>query len=459
MITAERLQAKAGIYGIQTLYSRRTETLQRYAGTHRASMLEISSPALPGQETETPQNPRSSLQRFTTPEICRRLSKSWEPRRGVPALIHEQAQFNIRRTETERLEAFIYFNGIVHLPRKGTRLEGSVFRDIKIKKTQAGQWQRIKPSVSIFDPVNGTEHGIPEAWTLTPEYWQEVIFSELESPRYRFGSKSTRHYPRKPRKPSRIPPETAEYLQRDTGLLPAHLIVMELIYGAGDYDSFLEALKGWRHLSVCIPGRTVSTSWRQSKKCGRLYCHSPALQQIPRVIRFKGLTGMNRDPREVDFTGCHLNLIRSIAGLPPQQDPWKELTEQLRDQGYPGVSRDITKSLITPVMYGSHKGQFCKVNGSVIANPGELYDWIRRTLPQNPQPVKVMRMESRILLDVLARMKEAGIPPGLSIHDSVFTEYPEIVKPLMLEISEQITGHPQPVTVKSGQDSKRKVCG
>jgi len=400
-------------------------------------LLEDSSTPVPSESI------KAGFQGFTTPEACRRLTAPWVPRCGVPALIREQSKAFPCSREVERIESFIYFSGVAHIVRRGSSMRGDVFRRVKRMKVEAGQWEKIRPSIKIFNPFTGEHSGIGEAWTLTPAYWREVALADLLSPRYGFAS-SSRLYPRKPRRPGGIAPTVAEYLREGTGILPKHSLVIEKLYGSTDYDAFMEALRAWRILSITRPGIELRPRWVKSPKCGRIFARRPALQQIPSRLRPGVLAGKDRPLYEVDYTGCHMNLIRSIAGLPPQDDPWKELTRELKDSGY-RISRPLTKALVTPVLYGQGKGKFCEVNSAVVENPGELYGRIRRELPQNPQPLKIMQMESRILLDVLARMNEAGIPPGLSIHDSILTEYPEIVKPLMLEISEEITGFPQPV--------------
>jgi len=74
-----------------------------------------------------------------------------------------------------------------------------------------------------------------------------------------------------------------------------------------------------------------------------------------------------------------------------------------------------------------------------------FYDAILSTLAARGDELHAL--ESDILRGVLRRMKAAGIPPGLPLHDSLLTTEPGAVAVFMTEESERVLGRPLPLRI------------
>jgi len=98
---------------------------------------------------------------------------------------------------------------------------------------------------------------------------------------------------------------------------------------------------------------------------------------------------------------------------------------------------------VLPILHGRTRQEHIHRYGRALAG---FYDSILESLPARGE--EFHRLEAAIMREVLRRMKAAGIPAGLPLHDSVLTAEPGAVAGFMREESERVLKRPLPVKIQ-----------
>ena len=365
------------------------------------------------------------------------LDARYRPPDGLPGSILEAAaRFpNTRtaehRTALARLETGLLHYGFARVRGGSTHLPEKRFGSVLREKLERGEWHELRP-LSIYRGNDGLPRTLPRVLALSPRYALELIGQDTGE---RFDDwldyVNGRRLP--PRKPvvTGMTADLVPYLEAGTGLIPDHATALRLLHDG-------EKAVGWRRLSLAPPGGAFRPSWC-GKDCGRFYAFRPALQGLPKAYRRAALfpAGAGEGFAELDFRSCHPNIARILAGLAPLPDAY---TGFMEDFGFP---RELVKLMVLPILHGRSRQEHIHRFGNRAAG---LYDAILEALhaPGN----RLFELESDILRGVLRRMRDAGIPSGLPVHDSILTTEPGTVAGFMeAESARVLGGEPLPVKV------------
>lgn len=364
------------------------------------------------------------------------LTPEYRPPRGIPGPVFAAAsRFPLARSTEHRdglarLEAGLLYCGAARVRGNRVPLPEKRFPLILREKLERGEWLELKP-VSRYTDAAGAPRTLPRVLALSPLYALELISQDTEE-RYAeyLDYVNGRPLPRRVPCVSGMPADLAAYLEAGTGLIPDHAAALRVFYAGGKP-------RGWRLLSLEPPGGELRPSWHGAK-CGRFYACRPPLQGLPKAYRHAALfpAGAGEGFAELDFRCCHPNISRILAGLEPEPDIYGELAEVFK------YSREHVKSMVLPILHGRTRAEHVHRYGSRLAG---FYDAILSTLAARGDELLVL--ESDILRGVLRRMKAAGIPPGLPLHDSMLTTEPGTVAGFMAEESERVLHRTLPVRI------------
>jgi len=227
-----------------------------------------------------------------------------------------------------------------------------------------------------------------------------------------------------------LPADLAAYLEAGTGLLPDHETALRILDAGGKPA-------GWRVLALEAPGAPLRPSWC-GKDCGRFYAMRPALQSLPKDYRREALfpAGSGEGFAELDFSCCHANIARILAGLEPALDFYAELARVF------AISRERVKEMVLPILHGRTRAEHVHRYGW---GSDRFYDGIVGSLSAPGE--RLHELEADIMRGVLRRMKAAGMPAGLPLHDSILTAEPGAVADFMREESERVLRRPLPFRI------------
>lgn len=323
------------------------------------------------------------------------------------------------------------YYGAARIRGNSTALPEKRFPRILQEKIDREEWFEVKP-LSRYRGRDGSLRTLPRILELTREYALELIRGDTGERYADFAEYvNARALPPRVPRTTGIPSDLAAYLEAGTGLFPEHETALRVLYSGA-------SLKGWRLLALEPPGRELRPSWNASEY-GRFYACRPPLQLLPPPYRHAALLpfGAGEGFAELDFRCCHPNIARALAGLPPEPDLYAELAELAE------CSREHVKAMVLPILYGRTRAEHVFRYGRIFAG---FYDAIR-SIQGTVSEGELQRLESDILRGVLRRMKTAGLPSGLPVHDSILTTEPGRVYGFMLEESERVLGVPLPVRI------------
>jgi hypothetical protein len=364
------------------------------------------------------------------------LNPEYRPPRGIPGPVFAAASRFPHARSTEhrdglaRLEAGLLYYGAARVRGKRVPLPEKRFPLILQEKRERGEWLVVKP-VSRYTDAAGAPRTLPRVLALSPRYALELI-SQDTGERYAeyLDYMNGRPLPLRVPRVWGMPADLAAYLEAGTGLIPDHAAALRVFYAGGKP-------RGWRLLSLEPPGGELRPSWHGSKY-GRFFACKPPLQGLPKEYRYEALSpvGAGEGFAELDFRCCHPNISRILAGLEPGEDIYGELAEVFR------YSREHVKEMLLPIIYGRTRAEHVFQYGRRSAG---FYDAIRPTITASEE--ELQKREADILRGILRRMKAAGIPPGLPLHDSVLTTEPGAVAVFMAEESERVLGRSLPLRI------------
>lgn len=320
------------------------------------------------------------------------------------------------------------YYGAARIRGNSTALPEKRFPFILQEKLERGEWLEVRP-LSRYRGPDGSPRTLPRILELSREYALELIRGDTGE-RYADFSQYVLGRALPPRVPrtTGIPSDLAAYLEAGTGLFPEHETALRVLYSGA-------SPRGWRLLALEPPGRELRPSWC-GKPCGRFYAFRPPLQGLPKAYRLAALSpaGAGEGFAELDFRCCHPNISRILAGIEPEPDVYGRLAEPSR------YSREHVKEMVLPILHGRSRAEHVHRFGRRSAG---FYDAVLGTLQARGN--ELFRLEGDILRGVLRRMRAAGLPPGLPLHDSLLSTEPGIVAGFMEAESERVLGVPLPV--------------
>ena len=364
------------------------------------------------------------------------LTPAYRPPRGIPGPVFAAASRFPHARSTEhrdglaRIEAGLLYCGAARVRGNRVPLPEKRFPLILREKLERGEWLEVKP-VSRYTDADGSPRVLPRVLSLSPRYALELI-SQDTGERYAriLDYMNGLRLPVRVPRVSGMPADLAAFLEAGTGLIPDHAAALRVFYAGGKPQ-------GWRMLALEPPGGELRPSWHGAP-CGRFYALRPPLQGLPKAYRHAALfpAGAGEGFAELDFRCCHPNISRILAGLEPEPDIYGELAEVFR------YGREHVKSMVNAILHGRTRQEHVHLFGWWSTG---FYDAILSTLAARGDELHAL--ESDILRGVLRRMKAAGIPPGLPLHDSLLTTEPGAVAVFMTEESERVLGRPLPLRI------------
>ncbi len=364
------------------------------------------------------------------------LEPDYRPPRGIPGPVFAaasrfpHARSMEHRDGLARLEAGLLYCGAARVRGNRVPLPEKRFPLILREKRERGEWLELKP-VSRYRDAAGAPRALPCILALSPRYALELISRDTGKRYARIHDyMHGRRLPVRVPRVSGMPADLAEYLEAGTGLVPDHAAALRVFYAGGKPQ-------GWRMLALEPPGGELRPSWHGAP-CGRFYALRPPLQGLPKAYRHAALfpAGAGEGFAELDFRCCHPNISQILAGREPVDDIYGELAEAFR------LSREHVKEMLLAILHGRTRQEHVHEYGWRSAG---FYDAILSTLAARGD--ELTRLESDILRGVLRRMKAAGIPAGLPLHDSILTTEPGAVAGFMAEESERVLRVPLPVKI------------
>jgi len=387
---------------------------------------------------ETDHGPGAGAPVFHGPGDYPSLTPAYRPPRGIPGPVFAAASRFPHARSTEhrdglaRIEAGLLYCGAARVRGNRVPLPEKRFPLILREKLERGEWLEVKP-VSRYTDADGSPRVLPRVLSLSPRYALELI-SQDTGERYAriLDYMNGLRLPVRVPRVSGMPADLAAFLEAGTGLIPDHAAALRVFYAGGKPQ-------GWRMLALEPPGGELRPSWHGAP-CGRFYALRPPLQGLPKAYRHAALfpAGAGEGFAELDFRCCHPNISQILAGREPVDDIYGELAEAFR------LSREHVKSMVLPILHGRTRQEHVHRFGRRLAG---FYDTVLSTFAARGD--ELFALESDILRGVLRRMKAAGIPPGLPLHDSLLTTEPGTVAGFMAEESERVLHRPLPVRVSS----------
>lgn len=364
------------------------------------------------------------------------LTPEYRPPRGIPGPVFAAAsrfpyaRSTAHRDGLARLEAGLLYCGAARVRGNRVPLPEKRFPLILREKLERGEWLEVKP-VSRYTDADGAPRVLPRVLALSPRYALELI-SQDTGERYAriLDYMNGLRLPVRVPRASGMPADLAAFLEAGTGLIPDHAAALRVFYAGGKPC-------GWRLLALEPPGGELRPSWHGAQ-CGRFYALRPPLQGLPKAYRHAALfpAGPGEGFAELDFRCCHPNIALILAGLEPEDDIYGELAE------LSGYSREHVKAMMLPILHGRTRQEHVHLFGRRSTG---FYDTALSTFAARGDELFIL--ESDILRGVLRRMKAAGIPPGLPLHDSLLTTEPGTVAGFMAEESERVLHRPLPVRI------------
>jgi hypothetical protein len=392
-----------------------------------------------------------------------RSIRSWKPLTGYPPLILMNAKKASKNKDVQKAVAFIdmflYSSIMGRLPKAAVmKLMGwPTIQRIFNEKMDCGEWEQVALSTRFRDLKTGKMSGDAAVYAITPKYLLQCLESDMSSNRYpsiaALGSRK-RYNPdrREIEYTENIPDDVCEFLGMGTGLRASPNFLLHMLLEPGYYRSenystvevWEKALHGWNTLSPYFHGQLV-TSWSMGKN-DWLYDKKPALQQLSKMVRMTGLEGSNGESiREVDFSGCQLNIARVMAGEKPQSDPYHEIALDLENLGI-SLSRSATKKHTLAIMGGRNLSDYkhLLLYGQET-DPVSHYLAVLSVLEKHEYPIgdiRVRQTQGKIMMEVMRRIAYETGHTGLSVFDAILlpSSQIEIGKRAMREASEAVLG-------------------
>lgn len=359
------------------------------------------------------------------------------PPAGIPGPILEAAcrfpgaRAREHREALARIETGLLRLGAARIRGEHNPLPEKRWAGILAEKLERGEWLPLRMPFRYRD-ASQAWRTMPGVFAIARPYALELIDRDTGA-RYADYFDYLNGRPLKHREPLcyNMPADLGEYLEAGTGLLPDHATALRILDTGGKPV-------GWRVLALEPAGLFLRPSWC-GKECGRVYALRPALQALPKRYRREALypAGSGEGFAELDFSCCQPNIARILTGQTPSTDLYSELASA---SGM--LTREQVKSMVLPILHGRTRGEHVHLYGRYLA---PLYDNVRAVLPIPGEDLQ--RIEADILRAILRRMRAAGIPAGLPLHDSILTAFPVPVAGFMREESERKLGHPLPVKI------------
>lgn len=85
-------------------------------------------------------------------------------------------------------------------------------------------------------------------------------------------------------------------------------------------------VNAWKSISRYATGTGIKPSWHKTR-VGRISAYRPDVQNIPRIFRTADVIAPGRELWEVDFSGQHAGIVRTLKGLDPLPAPWASLAD------------------------------------------------------------------------------------------------------------------------------------
>lgn len=392
-----------------------------------------------------------------------RSIRSWKPLTGYPPLILMNAKKVSKSKDVQKAVAFIdmflYSSVLGRLPKAAVMklMAWPTIQRIFDEKMDCGEWEQVALSTRFRDPKTGKMSGNAAVYAITPKYLLQCLESDMSSDRFpsiAAYSSRKRYNPDKRiiEYTENIPDDVCEFLGMGTGLRASPNFLLHMLLEPGYYRSdnystvevWEKALHGWNVLSPFFHGQLV-TSWSMGKN-DWLYDKKPALQQLSKMVRMIGLEGCNGESiREVDFSGCQLNIARVMAGEKPQIDPYHEIALDLENLGI-SLSRSVTKKHTLAIMGGrslsDYKHLLCFGQET---DPVSHYLAVLNVLENHKYPIgdiRVRQTQGKIMMEVMRRIAYETGRTGLSVFDAILlpSSQIEIGERAMREASEEVLG-------------------
>ncbi len=227
----------------------------------------------------------------------------------------------------------------------------------------------------------------------------------------------------------------------------------------GDIDNFR---RSW-YLMYHIPnGIEFVPNWKRSKT-GRLIAYNPALQNIPKIVRYSDAMTFflgSYDAFEFDFNGMFVNIAYVLNDEQPRKDPYEAIVEATN------YDRDVIKPFVLSYLHGQTEGEYYYNNNFYNLDiMRERWNRITSELESIPaiQNIRsnkkgyhlLQNTESKIMTYILEKTG-AGVPfhDGFIIGADYFSQGK--IGNIMSEASKAVTRNELPFEMEIFSDKKRE---